>query len=164
MSGPSLPPSAPLITARPIPLMRGMGPICAALHVQSFPPADRWGAVSFEKLLRQPGNFGFVHPAGGMVLLRVVADEAEILTIAVRPEARRLGVGRILLEAGLLAAQTLGAGAMFLEVAPSNRAARALYQRLGFVAAGRRRGYYPNGDDALVLRRGLWNKLPDPAP
>src|SRR5947209_197660 len=99
-----------------------------------------------------PGAFGFIDAAGGMVLARVAADEAEILTLAVLPDRRRRGLARALLERTMQAAARRGAGAMFLEVAEANRAARALYEGAGFVEVGRRRGYYRGGGDALVLR------------
>ena len=91
----------------------------------------------------------------GFILIRVVADEAEILTLAVRPAARREGLGARLVEAAVVRAAARGAERMFLEVAEDNVAARALYARTGFVEAGRRRGYYARADgsreDALVL-------------
>jgi ribosomal-protein-alanine N-acetyltransferase len=89
------------------------------------------------------------------LLARVAADEAEILTIGVAPEARRLGVGRGLLAAAMRRAASAGAAAMFLEVASTNTPARALYENAGFVRVGRRARYYPNGGDALVLRADL---------
>lgn len=92
----------------------------------------------------------------GLVLFRVAADEAEILTLGVIPEVRRAGVGRALLEAALENARTLGAAALFLEVAADNAAAIALYQQAGFGAVGSRKGYYSRVGgtvDALVLAR-----------
>ena len=65
------------------------------------------------------------------------------------------GVGRRLLAAGLDQAGRLGVVAVLLEVAPGNAAARRLYAAAGFEAVGRRRGYYGNGGDALVLRLAL---------
>src|SRR6204780_3077030 len=95
--------------------------------------------------LSPPSSFGFSHPAGGMILARVAADEAEILTIAVDPGRRGRGLGSALLRAAMARAAALGAGAMFLEVAVSNAAARALYARHGFAEAGLRRQYYSDG-------------------
>lgn len=103
-----------------------------------------------------PGSFGLVCPDGaGLALARVAADEAEILTLAVLPEARRRGVGGALLASVAAGAAARGARALFLEVAVGNAPARALYAAAGFVAVGRRRGYYPGGEDALVLRQAL---------
>ena len=93
--------------------------------------------------------------AGGFMLARVVADEAEILTLAVDPRRQGRGVGRLLLQAAMGDARRRGAVAMFLEVAPSNAAALALYGSAGFVQVGRRPRYYPGGGDALVLRGPL---------
>ena len=124
----------------------------AAIHAEAFDAP--WDAASLTALLASPGVFA-VEEADGFILIRVVADEAEILTLAVRPEARRSGLGARLVEAAVVRAAVLGAERMFLEVAEDNVAARALYTRAGFVEAGRRRGYYARTDgsreDALVL-------------
>ncbi len=129
--------------------------LLAALHAMAFAPHDRWDAQAMHTLLEQPGVFGLIDDAGGMVLARVVADEAEILTLAVAPPARRQGVGRGLLAAAAGIAAAHGAQTLFLEVADNNAAARALYEREGFRQAGRRRRYYPDGADALVMRCAL---------
>ena len=86
------------------------------------------------------------------------AGDAEILTVAVVPEARRKGVGAALITSAGVAALVRGAASMFLEVSETNDAARALYTKLGFAEAGRRRDYYATDDgwvDAIVMRRGL---------
>jgi ribosomal-protein-alanine N-acetyltransferase len=121
----------------------------AAVHAEVFPEAP-WPADHFAVLLGQPGVSGFIDTGGGLLLLRVAADEAEILTIGVT--ARRRGIGRRLLAQAIASARAAGATAMFLEVAADNKAANALYAGAGFVQVGERRGYYPDGGDALVLR------------
>jgi [ribosomal protein S18]-alanine N-acetyltransferase len=83
----------------------------------------------------------------------MAGDEAEILTFGVVPEARRRGHGGSLLREAIGAARAKGAGAMFLEVAAGNAPALALYAREGFAEVGRRRRYYSDGADALVLKR-----------
>ena len=70
---------------------------------------------------------------------------------------RRQGLGRQVLQALLSHGQRLGAERATLEVATSNTAAVALYRTLGFLDAGIRRGYYRNGDDALIQ----WARLQD---
>jgi ribosomal-protein-alanine N-acetyltransferase len=121
----------------------------AAVHATAF--AASWTEEEFADLLRQPGVFSVAEPAG-FVLIRLVLDEAEILTLAVRPEARGEGLGARLLERGVVLAAQGGAVRLFLEVAESNAAARALYDRAGFEPIGRRKGYYDGGrTDALVL-------------
>jgi len=127
----------------------------AAIHAASFPPAEQWGADAMALQLGLPGAFGLYHLGGGMVLARTVADEAEILTIAVMPERRRGGLGAGLLRAAMAGAAARGAHGMFLEVAVTNLAARGLYERHGFVKVGERPRYYPGGGDALVLRAAL---------
>lgn len=127
----------------------------AAIHCTAFPPKEAWSADVIALQLGLPGAFGLIDPTGGMVLARVTADEAEILTIAVMPTARRRGLGRALLRAVMDQAAKRGAIEMFLEVAIANGAARALYAAQGFTQVGRRRGYYPGGGDALILRADL---------
>lgn len=124
----------------------------AALHASAF--AAPWDANAIAALLAQQGVFAVERP-DGFILMRVVADEAEVLTLAVRPSARLKGLGRELTAEGLAGAGALGARRAFLEVAEDNAAARALYARLGFTEVGRRRDYYGGNDgrrrDALVL-------------
>jgi [ribosomal protein S18]-alanine N-acetyltransferase len=88
-----------------------------------------------------------------------VLDEAELLTIAVHPDAQGQGVGTALMADFLKQAAARGAGRAFLEVADDNAAARALYARAGFAAVGRRKGYFsaPGGRkiDAVVMARDL---------
>ena len=125
----------------------------AALHAAAF--ADPWDAAALRDLMSQTGGFALGCEGEGFILCRVVADEAEILTLATAPAARGQGLGRRLVEAAAELAARQGATRLFLEVAEDNVAARALYDRSGFVEVGRRRGYYarPGGAsvDALVL-------------
>src|SRR5437763_170902 len=58
----------------------------ACIHSRAFPEGERWGADAMALQLGLPGAFGFIDAEGGMVLARVAADEAEILTLAVLPE------------------------------------------------------------------------------
>lgn len=130
-------------------------PAAAALHAASFPAGEAWSADAIGLLLALPASFGVLRPGEGFVLASAAAGEAEILTIAVVPAARRQGVGGALLAAALAGARLRGATTMFLEVAEGNAAARALYAAAGFHEVGRRRRYYADGADALVLRRDL---------
>ncbi len=94
-------------------------------------------------------------PPLGFILARAVAGEAEVLTLAVHPDARRQGAGLALVQAAAEVALATGAETLWLEVAEDNAAALALYAAAGFEEAGRRRGYYPRADgraDALTLR------------
>jgi ribosomal-protein-alanine N-acetyltransferase len=136
--------------------------LVAGLHAESF-PEDAWSPASLTETLALPGNFGFLARCGGdplgFVLARVAADESEILTIAVRPDARRHGAGRALLDAALALAAGLGAARAYLEVVEDNVAALALYAAGGFRPCGRREGYYRQEGEtprpAIVLAREL---------
>jgi len=128
----------------------------AAIHAAAF--SDPWTARAIGELLASPGTFAF-HAEGGFVLARIAGGEAEILTLAVRPDWRRHGTGGALVRAAAEQAVALGGRRIFLEVAVSNHAARALYTALGFGEVGRRKGYYALGaqkrEDALILRSNL---------
>jgi ribosomal-protein-alanine N-acetyltransferase len=124
----------------------------AAIHAAAFPPGEAWGADAIGLQQALPGAFGLIDERGGMLLGRIAAEEAEVLTLAVMPAACRQGIATCLLrETKALVVSRAGA-ALFLEVATSNAAALALYRREGFVEVGRRRRYYANGSDALVMR------------
>jgi [ribosomal protein S18]-alanine N-acetyltransferase len=127
----------------------------AAIHAASFPPSDAWGRDVFDLQLALPNVFGLLDRTHGLILVRVAADEAEILTLAVLPFVRRSGSGRALLLAATSIAAASGARMVFLEVSVMNIAARALYTDAGFVQAGCRKHYYSDGSDALVLRLDL---------
>jgi ribosomal-protein-alanine N-acetyltransferase len=135
-------------------------PACAIIHAAAFPPSEAWGAAAFTELLNSPGVRGLIEPcpldgARGLVLVRQAADEAEILTLATLPVARRQGVARRLLAAALHWAAAAGARRVFLEVSEANAPARALYAAAGFTTCGRRPRYYVDGTDALVLQATL---------
>jgi ribosomal-protein-alanine N-acetyltransferase len=88
----------------------------------------------------------------GVVMIGV--QEAHLLNLSVRREWQRRGLGRQLLEHFLEVALEAGARRMFLEVRPSNAAARALYAARGFQEIAVRRGYYPAAggrEDAILM-------------
>lgn len=87
----------------------------------------------------------------GYICPTLVFDEGEILNVAVRSDLRGKGVGRLLLETALSRLSTMGAARIYLEVRPSNRVAASLYKSCGFVARGRRKAYYENGEDAILM-------------
>lgn len=130
--------------------------VLATLHAQAFD--HPWSAAELTALLDSPGAFAIAEEEG-FVLARAIAGEAEIITLAVVPAARRQGLATRLMEQAVVRAIALGAEAMFLEVAEDNHAAARLYAGLGFEIAGRRVGYYRRTDsppiDALVMRLSL---------
>jgi ribosomal-protein-alanine N-acetyltransferase len=82
----------------------------------------------------------------------LMAGEAHISTIAVRPEWRRRGIGELLVVAMLERAVELGGNVATLEVRVSNVAAQSLYKKYGFAKVGRRPRYYSDrGEDALIM-------------
>ncbi len=125
----------------------------ALLHNAAFPPSEAWGEDWISLLLALPGSYAHHIPDIGFVLSRVAGDEAEILTLAVVPEARDQGHGAVLLITAMAGAVARGATSMFLEVSMANVAALKLYTASGFLEAGRRPRYYADGSDALILRR-----------
>lgn len=127
----------------------------AAVHAQAF--ERPWSASEIADLLQTPGVFALGAPEG-FILCRAIVGEAEVLTLAVAPAARRGGLGRALVEAAMQVAALAGAETVFLEVAQDNAAALALYRAAGFRETGRRKGYYRRAEgaiDALVMRRAL---------
>ena len=131
----------------------------AALHARCFRTPPPWSAADFATFVADPLAFLLVEGDAGFLLGRAAAGEAELLTLAVAPESRRLGLGRRLVARFVYQAQLRQAQRAFLEVSAENPAAIALYDSAGFRTEGRRRGYYapPQGAriDALVMARDL---------
>jgi ribosomal-protein-alanine N-acetyltransferase len=135
----------------------------ASLHAPLFDAP--WGAATFRELLNNPGSISFLARAGrppetiGLVIGRVAADEAEVLSLGVCRAWQRAGIGRRLMEAVCRAARKAEARKLYLEVAAGNSAAIGLYKELGFAEAGRRKGYYQRAggpaDDAINLAIAL---------
>jgi ribosomal-protein-alanine N-acetyltransferase len=123
------------------------------LHAQCF--AEAWSGEYIASLLEQAAIFALI-AEDGFVLVRVAADESEVLSLGVTPAARRRGVGSQLLAAALDEARRRGATVMFLEVGEGNSPAIALYKRHGFNQVGCRKAYYraPGRapEDALLFR------------
>lgn len=124
----------------------------ADIHAEAFEAP--WDEAAMASLLDSPSVF-VRGDDQGFIMMRVIVDEAEILTVGVRPTARRGGRGRQLVEQAIVESAARGAERMFLEVAESNTAARALYVSCGFEVVGQRRGYYQRTDgsreDALMM-------------
>ena len=87
----------------------------------------------------------------GYICPRLILEEGQILNVAVQLAFRGQGIGRILVQRVLADCREGGGSTVSLEVRPSNFAAIALYQGLGFVATGIRRNYYANGEDAILM-------------
>lgn len=124
------------------------------IHAASF---DRgWTDGEFDALLaqdiyfclvaRNPGNAE--KPPSGFVLVKRVADEAEIISIAVKPSARKKGIARQLMDAAVRQLDSERIKKLFLEVDAENNPAIKLYTKMGFVQIASRDGYYQRNDTA----------------
>ncbi len=116
----------------------------SVIHGQCF--VRRWSAAELRSLTTDGVAMPLMamkdNTIAGFVLPRVVAGEAEILTIAVAPAHQRTGAGAALLNEAIAWAATMGAETVFLEVDEENAAALTLYRCSGFKPAGRRPGYF----------------------
>ena len=135
--------------------------LLAEIHGECF---DRqWSEAAFSEMLASPGTsailiFSQNNPTG-FVIFRKTADEAEILTICIRPVFRQKGHAKLLMKHMEVLLKKDGVKSLFIEVAISNPAGLALYGSCGFKEAGIRKNYYERGDgkreDALIMRKGL---------
>lgn len=120
--------------------------------------SDPWPRVGFEPFLRAPRSVFIVGENGpddsvcAYCIARWVADEAELLNLAVARDTRRHGIGGQMLDATLAMLAQEGVSHVFLEVRDSNTAARRLYASRGFREMATRKCYYRNPvEDAVVL-------------
>jgi ribosomal-protein-alanine N-acetyltransferase len=124
-----------------------------------------WSRAAFEAELEKPhARFCLARSLSGdkagsvvgYICFWLVADEIQIVNVAVHLAWRRCGIGTRLIRYALERGYEEGANVAVLEVRPSNQAARALYEGLGFKAVGERPGYYPEfREPALVLEMNL---------
>ncbi|MFN3288504.1 MAG: ribosomal protein S18-alanine N-acetyltransferase [Sphingomonadaceae bacterium] len=124
-------------------------PGAEALMAEAFDSrfGEAWRAGQIAQTMAAPGGRLLVMVRGeaqllGFSLTRIIAGEAELLLLAIAPQARRAGLGDWLLASAMTDAQRRGAAEMFLEVREDNHAARRLYASRGFVEVGQRPGYY----------------------
>lgn len=156
---------------RPSMLWRRGGPqdaeSVANVMRRAFDPryGEAWSEAQVAGAFAVPGawlELGSVGGGAGLVcfaLSRFAFDEAELLLCATEPAWRARGIGEALVARVVEAARQQGGRRVFLEVREDNGGARRLYERLGFVLVGRRRGYYRGTDgmarDALTMARML---------
>jgi ribosomal-protein-alanine N-acetyltransferase len=148
----------PLPPLRQAALTTGHLEACLALDQASL--GGLWSTTQWQTELADPRRPGVGLWQGESLVAMasgwLVVDELHITLVAVAPGQRRRGLGRQVLQALLTTGRQQGAAHATLEVAAGNSAAVALYRCLGFQDAGLRRGYYRNGEDALIQ----WLRLP----
>lgn len=129
----------------------------AKLHEQCFDEA--WDEAAFVAFLRDSFTFALIADERAFIVVRVAADESEILTLGTRPDARRSGLACALVETAADEAHRRGAQRMVLEVAADNLPAHTLYAAAGFAPVGRRSDYYiraaGHAVDAVILSAAL---------
>jgi ribosomal-protein-alanine N-acetyltransferase len=130
----------------------------SVIHRDCFAPG--WSEEAFAGLFATPGTLAFVaHNNAGFGVLRIVGDEAEIITMAVLFRNRRSGIGNMIVDSMVHFAKACGVKTVFLEVRKSNIAAMALYHKFGFSEISCRERYYHNSDgsseDAIVMKKVL---------
>lgn len=123
----------------------------ANLHRACFPNKS-WSATDFAELKKS--GCDIIASQNGFIVWRVIADEAEIITIGVHPDARRSGIASAMLTLAESDAKKRGAQKIFLEVAENNRPARAMYTQNGYSQIGVRPKYY-DGIDAILMAKNL---------
>lgn len=147
--------------------------VIAALHAASFEEA--WPAPEIARLMAMPGAIALMalgdggeDSPQGFLIARRAADEAEILSIATLPQARRRRIASALIRALLARLALCEVASLHIEVAAGNAAALAFYGRLGFESVGRRKGYYAHVDgrreDAVLMRLSVPAALQEPHP
>lgn len=123
----------------------------ASPEAGAWPPSDYARALGDAGVICLLADDSRGERVVGFLVARAVADEMEILNLAVGMDYRRRGIGRRLLGEALARAHARGARKCWLEVRASNQAARDFYRALGFSEGGRRPRYYrAPEEDAIV--------------
>lgn len=135
----------------------------AHLHAAAFTLTEAWSAQSFVDLITQNTSLAFGIEGDlaldALILIQKAAPQAEILTLATAPTARRQGLATRLLTGTLQVLNQHGVTEVLLEVAADNVAACEFYARNQFVENGRRPNYYRKKDgsriDAKLMSRAV---------
>ena len=135
--------------------------LMATIHASCF--ARPWDEAAMAQFIVGPDTLCLIASvvddsgavSAGLLIARKAADEAELLTLAVVPACRRMGLGRSLLHTAMAALRASGTKQLFLEVEEGNEAAIALYRSLGAAEVGKRKGYYEHGADAAIFSLAL---------
>lgn len=130
----------------------------AVLSIERQCQPDPWSEAMFLAELENPSATVDLCEGEGRVVgflcSWLIFGELSILNLATAPQQQRQGIAAKLLQHCLQRAHGVGLERAWLEVRAGNYPAIALYQRFGFTEAGRRKKYYADGEDALVMQRG----------
>lgn len=115
-----------------------------------------WSEESIRAMFSEKGYWNLTARDDGSLVgyigMKAVLDEADITNVAVDPDRRRQGIGKMLLRELLAKAGDMGIRRIFLEVRVSNTAARALYEQAGFRTVDVRKNYYEKPkEDAYIM-------------
>ncbi len=132
--------------------------LAAAVELDRKCLGGLWSEAGYQREMESPNSDLLLlctdHRPIAIGCVWAILEEGHITLLGVDPEFRRQGLGQLLLCFLLRRAYERGLEWATLEVRASNQAALNLYNRLGFQSVGERRGYYPDGENALIL----WNK------
>jgi ribosomal-protein-alanine N-acetyltransferase len=123
--------------------------------------SDPWNRQAFDEEAGRSGPMGFplvarrLDAVVGYLVAWFVHDEIHLANIAVDPEEQRRGIGRLLLDRLLAEGAARRSAFVTLEVRWSNERAIRMYRESGFYEIAIRRGYYRDGEDALVMLRPI---------
>jgi ribosomal-protein-alanine N-acetyltransferase len=127
------------------------------LEIERLAFPSPWSLASFERELTLPFSRVMVATPDdgssivGFLCRWLIADECHVLNIAVHPDARRMGIGTVLITEAISEARSSGADVVTLEVRRTNLAARQLYRKFDFEERRLRRHYYGPGEDAIIM-------------
>lgn len=121
------------------------------LHSICFPHKP-WSADEFNELKKS--GCEIIASDNGFIVWRQILDEAELITIGVAPDSRHTGIASAMLGIMEHELKKSGVQKIFLEVAQNNTPAYTLYEKIGFVAVGRRPKYY-DGIDAIIMEKQI---------
>jgi ribosomal-protein-alanine N-acetyltransferase len=151
----------------PVALSPSQAEALSTLLTSAFPDSPgAWSPSELQRMSRQPGAGAFVLETGphlaGILLLRMAADEAEVLTLAVASSHRRRGGASQLFALGLNWLRNHHVDSLYLEVSAANSAAIGFYERHGFTTVGTRPAYYRTTsggcEDAYLMKLPKVNK------
>lgn len=128
------------------------------IEISSFPTPWTLGIFMREFDLEFSHRYVFDFEGGvaGYIVFWLIEGEAHIMSVAVRRDLRRLGIGTEVLKRSLAKAKEIGGKYVFLEVREHNDAGIGLYGKMGFRVVYKRRGYYTDTkEDALIMVRDI---------